>query len=158
MHFFGQIRYPQGIYTAYWDQTQWSAPSLVYLIAPENSEEGIGNRVHAHYTLPVVRAGNQLVLTFTDGPADPNRRLFAMYRTLDDIPPLETVPAPVADTQSNPCATDSNTNNVAATARSLTHPVVQPLEQVPRPDTLHLGGTGSNPTLARRYYCYPVVG
>ena len=37
---------------------------------------------------PVVRAGNQLVLTFADGPADPNRRLFVMYRTLDDISPL----------------------------------------------------------------------
>ena len=53
-----------------------------------------GDRVHAHHTHPVVRAGNQLVLTFTDPPADPNRRLFAMYRTLDDIAPLETIPTP----------------------------------------------------------------
>jgi hypothetical protein len=41
-----------------------------------------------------VRAGNQLVLTFGDGPADPNRRLFAMHRVLDDIPALETLPTP----------------------------------------------------------------
>ncbi len=28
VHFFGQIRYPMGIYHAYWDQTRWSTPSL----------------------------------------------------------------------------------------------------------------------------------
>lgn len=96
VYFFGQIRYPFGIYEAYWDQAQWSLPSLVYLIAQDGSEDvGFGDRVHAHHTHPVVRAGNQLVLTFGDGPADPNRRLFAMHRTLNDIPPLESMPTPV---------------------------------------------------------------
>lgn len=94
VHFFAQIRYPLGIYHASWDQTRWSTPSLVYLIAEEDSEDGYGDRVHAHHTIPVVRAGNQLVLTFADGPADPNRRLFVTYHTLDDILPLENVPTP----------------------------------------------------------------
>ncbi len=93
-HFFGQIRYPQGIYHAYRDQTGWRPIALIYLIAQEDSEEGIGDRIHAHDTIPVVRAGNQLVLTFADGPADPNRRLFAMYRTLDDLSPLVAAPTP----------------------------------------------------------------
>jgi hypothetical protein len=94
VHFLGQIRYPHGIYHSYWDSTQWTTPSLLYLIAQEDSEAGIGDRIHAHHTHPVVRAGNQLVLTFGDGPADPERRLFAMYRPLDDIAPLEAVPTP----------------------------------------------------------------
>ncbi|HEY3477178.1 MAG TPA: hypothetical protein VGK56_21360, partial [Anaerolineales bacterium] len=85
LHFLGQIRYPMGIYHAYWDQTRWSKPSLVYLISEDGAS--LGDRVHAHHTLPVIRAGNQLVLTFADGPADPSRRLFVMHRTLDDILP-----------------------------------------------------------------------
>ena len=94
VHFFGQIRYPQGIYHSYWDSSQWTTASLVYLIAQAGSEEAIGERIHAHHTHPVVRAGNQLVLTFGDGPADPGRRLFAMHRTLDDIAPLAAMPTP----------------------------------------------------------------
>jgi hypothetical protein len=94
VHYLAQIRYPQAIYHAYWARGQWSTPELVYLIAEEESDEGIGNRIHAHFTLPVVRAGNQLVLTFTDPPADANRRLFAMDRILEDIDPLATVPVP----------------------------------------------------------------
>jgi hypothetical protein len=96
VHFFGQIRYPQGIYHAYLDHGHWTSPSLIYLILQGDIPgEVMGDRIHAHYTLPVVRAGNQIVLTFSDGPADPNRRLFAMQRTLDDIAPLASVPTPV---------------------------------------------------------------
>jgi hypothetical protein len=94
LHFFGQIRYPMGIYHAYWDQNRWSKPSLVYLISADGSGRDLGERVHAHFTRPVIRNGNQLVLTFTDGPADPNRRLFVTYSTMDDIPPIEGVPTP----------------------------------------------------------------
>jgi hypothetical protein len=94
VHFFGQIRYPQGIYHAYWDNSQWTTPELIYLIA-EEAEEDIGDRIHAHHTYAVVRAGNQLVLTFGDGPADPNRRLFAMHRKLDDLAANEVVPTPM---------------------------------------------------------------
>jgi hypothetical protein len=139
VHFFGQIRYPMGIYHAYWDQTRWSTPSLVYLVAEEGSEEGIGDRVHAHHTLPVIRAGNQLVLTFADGPADPNRRLFVMYRTLDDILPLENIPTP--DPTATPVQETSLTPkqptpmpSQTATAPSLESAEAQPLGRVPGPD------------------------
>jgi hypothetical protein len=92
VHLFSQIRYPMGIYHAFWDETEWSSPALVYLIAQEGSDTG--DRIHAHHTYPVVRANNQLVLTFADGPSDPNRRLFAMQRMLDDVLPATTVPTP----------------------------------------------------------------
>jgi hypothetical protein len=99
LHYFAQIRYPQGIYHAYWDQGRWTLPSLIYLILEGSSpDEVMGDRIHAHDTFPVVRAGNQLVLTFGDGHADPNRRLFAMTRTLDDLAPLELVPTPLPTT------------------------------------------------------------
>jgi hypothetical protein len=139
VHFFGQLRYPMGIYHAYWDQTRWSKPLLVYLIAVEGSEEGIGDRVHAHFTLPVVRAGNQLVLTFTDGPADPNRRLFVTYRTLDDILPLEPVATPVEvtipATASSPTTTDPTPTPIRTpTVQSFDPAEGQPLGRVPAPD------------------------
>ena len=95
VHYFAQIRYPIGIYHAYLEKNHWSSPSLVYLIAEEGSEDDFGDRVHAHWTVPVVRAGNQLILTFTDPPSEAGRRLFAMYRTLDDIQPLESLPTPI---------------------------------------------------------------
>jgi hypothetical protein len=154
VHFFGQVRYPMGIYHAYWDQAQWSGPSLVYLIAGEG--ESIGDRVHAHYTLPVLRAGNQLVLTFTDGPADPNRRLFVMYRTLDDIAPLEIIPTPTSPPTLIPPPSPTPmqpepTPTATATSALLTRGGVQPSAEIPRADSalqfglipvlLLLGGT-----------------
>jgi hypothetical protein len=138
VHFFGQIRYPMGIYHAYWDQTRWSKPSLVYLIALEG--EGIGDRVHAHFTLPVIRAGNQLVLTFTDGPADPNRRLFVMYRTMDDLVPLENMPTPdptalpVPMTGLAPSEPTPPVPQETAIVPSVEPVETQPLGQVPAPD------------------------
>ena len=137
VHFFGQIRYPMGIYHAYWDQGRWSQPSLVYLIATEG--EGIGDRVHAHHTLPVIRAGNQLVLTFADGPADPNRRLFVMYRTLDDILPLENMPTPDSTATAVPMSSETPSQPTpmpqrTATAPSLESAEAQPLGRAPAPD------------------------
>ena len=137
VHFFGQIRYPMGIYHAYWDQTGWSKPSLIYLISEDGSS--LGDRVHAHHTLPVIRAGNQLVLTFTDGPADPNRRLFVMHRTLDDILPLESMPTPVSTATSVPISGPTPEQATpmpewTATAPSLELTEVQPLGRIPAPD------------------------
>jgi hypothetical protein len=137
--FLGQIRYPLGIYEAYWDQTRWSKPSLVYFIAQEGSEESFGDRVHAHFTLPVIRAGNQLVLTFTDGPADPNRRLFAMQRTLDDIAPLETIPVPTPTATLIPPASPTPTQaepmpTVTSTAALINVGGDQPSGEVPKAD------------------------
>jgi hypothetical protein len=141
VHFFGQVRYPIGIYHAYLDETQWTKPSLVYLISAGDTEEGIGNRVHAHFTLPVIRAGNQLVLTFTDGPADPNRRLFTMHSTMDDLLPLESMPTPVPTATSipmfSPILTPGEPTFVptqAAMRPSLESAEGQPLEHVPAPD------------------------
>jgi len=139
VHFFGQIRYPMGIYHAYWDQTQWSKPSLVYLISEDGSEESMGERVHAHYTLPVVRAGNQLVLTFTDGPADPNRRLFVTYHTLDDILPLENMPTPVATATPVLMSTPTPVQPTPIPSQTATVPLSEtaknkPLGRVPAPD------------------------
>ena len=137
VHYFAQIRYPMGIYHAYWDQTRWTTPSLVYLISEDGSD--MGDRVHAHHTLPIMRAGNQLVLTFADGPADPKRRLFVMYRTLDDILPLESMPTPdptatmvpmSSPTPGQPTPMPTGT----ATAPSLASLDDQPLERAPVPD------------------------
>lgn len=136
VHFFGQVRYPMGIYHAYWDQNKWSKPSLVYLVAAEGDD--IGDNVHAHYTLPVVRAGNQLVLTFTDGPADPHRRLFVTYRTLDDALPLKTIPTPVPPATSIPTPEPTTQPTFmpewTATVPSLDATEIQTVEQVPAPD------------------------
>jgi len=137
VHFFGQIRYPMGIYHASWDQTRWSKPSLVYLISEDGAS--LGDRVHAHHTLPVVRAGNQLVLTFADGPTDPNRRLFAMYRTLDDISPLESIPTPVSTATPVPIFTQTPNQPAPVPSQIPTHPSlnsaqVQPAGHIPAPD------------------------
>jgi hypothetical protein len=139
VHFLGQIRYPLGIYHAYWDQTRWSKPLLVYLIAEEGSEEGFGDRVHAHHTLPVIRAGNQLVLTFADGPADPNRRLFVMYRTLDDIIPVENIPTPVLPATPVPLSSPTPRQPSPMASQTATAVLVesaeeQPVGRVPGPD------------------------
>ena len=139
VHFFGQIRYPMGIYHAYWNQNRWSKPSLVYFIAQESLGEH-SERVHAHHTLPVVRAGNQLVLTFADGPADPNRRLFVTYRTMDDISPLESAPTPIPT--ATPIQTSTPTpiqptpmpSPTTKPALLLQTSEIQPVGPVPGPD------------------------
>ncbi|HSL29848.1 MAG TPA: sialidase family protein [Anaerolineales bacterium] len=137
VHFLGQIRYPMGIYHAYWDQNGWNRPSLVYMISEDGAS--LGDRVHAHHTLPVIRAGNQLVLTFADGPADPNRRLFVMYQTLDDIPPLEAEPTPVSTVTPlippglTPLPSTPMPSQTAKTPSSGSA-VSQSLEPVPAPD------------------------
>jgi hypothetical protein len=137
VHFFGQIRYPMGIYHAIWDQNRWSTPSLVYWIAEEGAEEGIGDRIHAHYTLPVMRAGNQLVLTFTDGPIRTAGCSLLTVRWTTRL--LESMPTPV------PPATPVPTSGPipgqptpmpkwTATAPSLALAGAQPLAPVPAPD------------------------
>jgi len=110
-HFFAQLRFPQGIYHGYWDQEQWTLPSMIYLIR-SNSDDEIGSRVHAHYTLGVVRLGNQIVLTFTDPPPDSKRRLFVMHRTLDDVgmiapwPTPSPIPTQIPEATPTPVPTD----------------------------------------------------
>ena len=94
VHFMGQIRWPQGLYHAYWDQNYWSVPSLIYLIAQGDKEE-LGDRIHAHHVRLAIRNGNQLVTTFTNPPAESESvALYAMHRTLDDVAPLAAVATP----------------------------------------------------------------
>ena len=76
-----------------WDAGEWSLPSLVYLISLDSGDP-FGDRIHAHRTYPIIRAGNQIVLTFTDPPGTPGRRLFAIQRTLDDVEPIALQPTP----------------------------------------------------------------
>jgi hypothetical protein len=97
VHFLGQIRYPQSIYHSYWDQDRWVRPELVYLIAI-NSNDPIGNRIHAHFLRPVFRLGNQLVVAFT-----PNTResLFVIERTLDGLPARAPLLLPSSATEEN---------------------------------------------------------
>lgn len=95
VHYLGQIRFPMAIYHAIWDHGQWTRPEIVYLISL-SSTDPIGDRVPAHHTLATVRAGNQLVLTFTDNPSDPQRRLFAIFRQLDNVAPATSIATPTA--------------------------------------------------------------
>jgi hypothetical protein len=108
MHFFGQIRYPQGIWHAYWDQNHWVGPELIYLISLGNGDP-IGDRIHAHRVRAVVRAGNQLVVIFTDPPADTECALYAMHRTLDDLPSMPAPPPPSPTLTPTPTAQPSST-------------------------------------------------
>lgn len=101
VHFFGQIRYPQGIYHSIWDGEAWSTPSLVYLVSASPSDP-IGNRIHAHHTHPAIRAGNQILLTFADSPPEPDRRLFAMEKTMEDVPARAPMPTPTMESVSEP--------------------------------------------------------
>jgi hypothetical protein len=138
VHFVGQIRYPIAIYDAYWDQNQWSEPSLVYLVA-EIGDEIMGDRVHAHSIKAVVRAGNQLVVTFGDPSSDPASRLFVMYRNLDDVLPLESMPTPVPAATLVPMssATPNQPTSMpkpTATAPSLESSEVQLSGNAPAPD------------------------
>ncbi len=91
LHFFGQIRWPQGVQHSAWQpDLGWSDPEIIYLIA-RNSDEGRQGRYHAHSVRAAVRNGNQLVVTFTDEAIGP---LYVMYRTLEDVPPLPLLPTP----------------------------------------------------------------
>ena len=93
IHFVGQIRYPQGLYHAMFENGNWSIPSMFYLIA-RNSEDPLGTRIHAHNVRAAVRNGNQLVVTFTTPPTGQQTVLYAMHLNLDDVPPQTPMPTP----------------------------------------------------------------
>jgi hypothetical protein len=151
LHFVGQIRFPVGIYHAIFDGSGWTQPSLVYLIAQgDETIEEHGERVHAHHTHPAVGAGNQLVITFGDGPADPNRRLFAMHRTLSELPSLELLPTPV------PSATPSPPPTVAA-AQPTPRPTRTPTTPLPPEVAARPLDSGAGPDLALSAALVPAV-
>jgi hypothetical protein len=111
LHYFGQIRFPMGIYHAVWDGKAWTTPSLIYLIRDE-SDEVPGTQIEAHYTYPIIRAGNQIVLTFTEPPSEPHLRLFVMEHKLEDVDPAVAVaiptssPLPTPDASPTPLPTE----------------------------------------------------
>lgn len=95
VHFVGNIRWPTGLYHAYWDGQKWSETELVYLIRLDSNDTA-GDRISAHDIRLAVRNGNQLVMAFGDEPAAPHRGLFVMQRTLPDLPlqPVSAWPTP----------------------------------------------------------------
>ena len=101
IHFFSQIRYPQAIYHAVWEEGRWSSPAMVYLISLGDGDP-MGDRIHAHRTYPIVRNGNELILTFTDPPPEDGRRLFVTSRILRELTMTTVEPTP------QPAATGEN--------------------------------------------------
>jgi hypothetical protein len=93
VHYFAQIRYPQGIYHGIWEDGQWSIPELIYLISL-NADDEFAGRIHAHNVRLAIREGKQLVVSFTDSPGVPNGGLYVMTRTMEDIPALQLLPLP----------------------------------------------------------------
>jgi hypothetical protein len=106
IHFFGQIRWPQGVYHAMLDPSQpeleWTEPQMSYLIA-ESDAIGRQGRYHAHSVRGGVLNGNELIVTFSD---EANGPIYAMWRELGDVEPLEAVveasPTPLPTATSTP--------------------------------------------------------
>jgi hypothetical protein len=95
-HFFGQIRFPMGIYHAIWDGRQWMDPSLIHLIQSSQDDSPDG-RIAAHNTYPIIRTGNEIILTLTDPPSESELRLFVRELSLDDVPELPLKPVLAAN-------------------------------------------------------------
>jgi hypothetical protein len=122
LHYVTQVRYPQGIYHTFWDSGTWAIPSLIYFILGGDSDT-IGDRVHAHNVRMAIRNGNQLVVTFTDSPTDPQMMLYEMHMTLDDIPGNLPLPTPTdvmipTDTPTPQSALGVSTPNPTLTSSS----------------------------------------
>ncbi len=109
IHFLSQLRWPQAIYHAELAGDEWSEPSIAYLIAPDAFTRE-PDSIHAHAVRAAIGANDQLVVSFTNSPADPQRILYGMHQIIDSSQaPLEfesEAPAeggapPVGTTQSN---------------------------------------------------------
>lgn len=94
LHYTAQVRYPMGIYHAYWENGVWSIPNLIYFIQA-SFEDTIIDRIHAHNVRMAIRGGNQPVVTFTTAPADPQFILFEIQTQLNDTPEIKSDPTPV---------------------------------------------------------------
>lgn len=105
IHFVGQIRYPQAIWHGVGDAGSWSEPTIAYFIRQGLPDEDFAGKIHAHNVRLAVRNGNQLVMTFTTSPGEPQVVLYAMQAVLDEVPetPASALPgAQVAETQALP--------------------------------------------------------
>ena len=100
LHFVTQVRWPQGVYLAAWQNGVWSNPSLLYLIA-RDAQDIIGDRIHAQYVRLAVSSSDQFVTTFESCGAGcrdtsnlPNNAvIFAMNTAgkFGSLPPLVSV-------------------------------------------------------------------
>lgn len=90
VHFIGQIRWPQGLYHAVWQDGKWTEASMLYLIASSGMDARNG-RYHAHNLEAGILNGNQLIVLFTDEVDGP---LYVTYRTLEDVPEVTRLPLP----------------------------------------------------------------
>jgi catechol 2,3-dioxygenase-like lactoylglutathione lyase family enzyme len=94
--FASQIRYPQAIWFAYWDDNRWSPLSVVTTDFPS-----------AHYVRLAVRAGNQAVITFT--PDSERSALYAITHTLEDVITLPSAPTSITAATASPVPNPTST-------------------------------------------------
>lgn len=109
IHFVSNIRHPLTIWHSYWDGDHWTDLVPASDAFPK-----------AHYVRLVVRAGNQLVMTFT--PNSQRDALYAMYRTLSDVSVVAAQPTPVPSSESLPeafVATDRELLGSTSTSAAL---------------------------------------
>jgi hypothetical protein len=104
VHFVGQIRYPMGIYHAIWEQYRWSAPKLVYLIQ-ESPASPYKGRIRAHNVKLRFRAGNQMIIFFTNEPIEPTLVLYEIHCLADDLPYLTPKAVPTVTATLPPATT-----------------------------------------------------
>lgn len=85
VHYLADIRYPQGFYHAIWDKTQWLPPVRFFDILFNPDGSPAPGSIHVHYASAALRWGNQLVTVFMNSPTDPQGKVYAMHRMLDDV-------------------------------------------------------------------------
>lgn len=117
MHYVDQVRWPQGVYHATWWNGTWSVPSMIYFIAFDSDDAREG-RIHAHHVRLAIRAGDQLVVTFTDSPGDPIIGLYAMHQLLRGNAPTQVPEIPLyqehpTTTTAQPTMTPAATPGIA---------------------------------------------
>lgn len=141
VHFAGQLRWPQAVYHLVWDGEAWSEPAMVYYIRADAKEE-IAGRIHAHRVRVAVRGGNDLVLTFTTAPSEPQNILYVMTKRLEDAPAFEPVAAPTLPPTEAPLAVVAPTAAPEATTTQVVPTAVPRLSagdlpaQTPAPPSL----------------------
>ena len=94
VQFLGQIRFPQGMWNITFDGSEWSEPSLVYLIRQSDKDEHQG--IHVHAINGTVSQGNLMLATFTNAPAEGHLFLYTMFRRLDEVELIPPLPLPSA--------------------------------------------------------------
>ncbi|MEM7330660.1 MAG: sialidase family protein [Chloroflexota bacterium] len=92
VQFLGQIRFPQGMWNISFDGTEWSEPTLVYLIRQSDKDEHQG--IHVHAINSTVSQGNLMMATFTNAPAEGHLHLYAMHRRIDEVELIPPQPLP----------------------------------------------------------------